>query len=110
MAELHKKTVGSAFWAGEVEAERREGDTSFKFKCVDDRDRFMAEVDKQIAATTYAHSTCSDLCKKRGRCLLSHNNCIHTHFFQKVVEESGPWCSVSFYVKRSLPIMFYVIM
>lgn len=66
LAELHRKTVASAVWAGEVEAEWREGDMSFRFKSTEDREQFMSEVDKHRAVTTYDHPNCSEECKRRG--------------------------------------------
>lgn len=56
LAELHRKTVASAVWAGEVEAEWREGDMSFRFKCTEDRERFMSEVDRHRAVDAYGQS------------------------------------------------------
>ena len=73
LAEIHRKTVASAFWAGEVEAEWREGDMTFGFKSVEDRDQFMSEVDKRRAVSTYKHLNCSEQCKRRGMCkTISH--------------------------------------
>lgn len=66
LAELHRKTVAGAFWAGEVEAEWREHDNGFVFRSGDDKNVFMTEVDKKRAVTTYEHDNCSKACKKRG--------------------------------------------
>ena len=73
LAEIHRKTVASAFWAGEVEAEWREGDMTFRFKSVEDKDQFMSEVDKRRAVFTYKHLHCSEQCKRRCMCkAISH--------------------------------------
>ena len=53
LAELHKKTVGSAFLAGEVEAEWRKGDMSFRFKCVDDRVQFTSGRGRELPPPTF---------------------------------------------------------
>ena len=66
LAELYRKTVASVVWAGEVEAEWREGDMSFRFKSTEDREQFMSEDNKRRTVTSYDHPNCSEQCMRRG--------------------------------------------
>ena len=67
LAELHRKTVASAFWNGEVEGEWRDHNPDFVFRTAQDRELFMDVVDRKRAVTTYEHAHCSEKCKKRGK-------------------------------------------
>ena len=64
--ELTRKHVAEAFWNSEVESELRMGDINFKFTEKSDREAFMDAVDRSRANNPYAHTNCSEECRKRG--------------------------------------------
>ena len=58
--------MAEAFWNSEVESELRMGDINFKFTEKSDREAFMDAVDRSRANNPYAHTNCSEECRKRG--------------------------------------------
>ena len=64
--ELTRKHVAEAFWNAEVESELRMDNINFKFTEKSDRESFMDAVDQKRAKQPYAHTNCSEECKKRG--------------------------------------------
>ena len=51
------------------ESELRVDDIDFKFTEKSDREAFMDAVDRKRATTPYAHTNCSEECRKRGICI-----------------------------------------
>lgn len=65
--ELHRKSVGEAFWNAESEDELREANKiNYQFQSQSAREDLMAEIDQKRANSTYLHSNCSEECRKRG--------------------------------------------
>ena len=62
--------MAEAFWNAEVEHELRTGDVKFKFTEKTDREAFMDAVDRGRANNPYAHTNCSEECRKRGNLTL----------------------------------------
>lgn len=58
--------MAEAFWNSEVQSELRMGDINFKFTEKSDREAFMDAVDRSRANNPYAHTNCSEECRKRG--------------------------------------------
>ena len=71
LAEISRKTIAQAFWSCQLEEELRESGLleSAVFnneEDVDNREKWMQEIDKLRAKSVYPHPHCSDECKKRG--------------------------------------------
>lgn len=69
LSELHCKTVASAFWNHQVEAELREkGWEEYLFANTGSREDCMRRIDEERAKSVYSHgeSECSEECKRRG--------------------------------------------
>jgi hypothetical protein len=67
--EINSKTVASAFWTHQLEAELREcGTEGYLFENGGSREECMDEIDAGRAKTAYSHTSedCSDECRRRG--------------------------------------------
>ena len=58
--------MAEAFWKAEVKSELRMDNISFKFFEKSDREIFTNAVDQKRAKQPYAHTNCSEECKRRG--------------------------------------------
>ena len=70
LKEIHSKTVASAFWNHQVEAELRErGWEEYLFASSSSREECMKKIDEERANSVYPHdeSDCSEECKQRGK-------------------------------------------
>ena len=71
--ELTPRTVGEAFYNGELEDELRTiGKVDYRFKCDSDREVCMEMVEEHRRETTYPHpeSQCTTDCKSRGKIII----------------------------------------
>ena len=69
LSELHCKTIASAFWNHQVEAELREkGWEEYLFANTGSREECMRRIDEERAKSVYSHdeNECSEECKRRG--------------------------------------------
>ena len=69
LSEVHCKTVASAFWNHQVEAELRERHwEEYLFASSSSREEFVVKIDAKRAKSVYPHdeSECSEECKRRG--------------------------------------------
>ena len=65
--ELHRKSVGNAFWNYQVEEElTEEGTRDHHFKGPTAREDLMKTIDMKRAKSPYPHKQCSGECQKRG--------------------------------------------
>ena len=65
--EINSKTVASAFWTHQLEAELREcGKEDYLFESSGSREKCMDEIDADRAKTAYSHTSddCCDECRR----------------------------------------------
>ena len=81
LKEIHSKTVASAFWNHQVEAELRErGWEEYLFVSSSSREDCMKKIDEERAKSIYPHheSNCSEECKQRGKLyIINIGNWVH---------------------------------